>query len=233
MPASQTSGDLITGAMRLIGALATGETPTAPESNDGLNSLNDLLEQWSLENLTVWGTDNQTFSSVANQSLYTIGPGGNFATTRPIRINGGFSTYNGVDFTMQLIGEDEYNRISLKTQGQTYPEKLCFINSNPLGIIKLWPVPASALPIVLNIDLELTQVPNLVTVIGFPPGYYIAMKHALAILIAADYGIVPAATITQVAQGTKANLKRANKKKREMTFDPAFTSGPVRIWQTG
>ena len=37
--------------MRLAGVLASGETPTADEAADGLKSLNDILENWSLEPL--------------------------------------------------------------------------------------------------------------------------------------------------------------------------------------
>ena len=233
MPASQSAYDLIEGSMRLLGAIATGETMTADEANDGLNSLNDVLETWSLENLTVWGVDNQTFPSVAGQSLYTIGPTGDFVTTRPVRISRMFCTLNGVDFPVELIGEDEYDAISLKTQGQDYPEKAVYINSSPLGILKVWPVFTQSLPVTLAIDQVLTQIPTLSTAIGFPPGYYIALKHALAIMLSPDYGITPSSVIVQVEQMAKANIKRANKKKREAGFDLAYTSGPVRIWQTG
>ena len=233
MPASQSAYDLIEGSMRLLGAIATGETMTADEANDGLNSLNDVLETWSLENLTVWGVDNQTFVSVAGQSLYTIGPTGDFVTTRPVRISRMFCTLNGVDFPVEFIGEDEYDAISLKTQGQDYPEKAVYINSSPLGILKVWPVFTQSLPVTLAIDQVLTQIPTLSTVIGFPPGYYIALKHALAIMLSPDYGITPSSVIVQVEQMAKANIKRANKKKREAGFDLAYTSGPIRIWQTG
>ena len=233
MPASQSAYDLIEGSMRLLGAIATGETMTADEANDGLNSLNDVLETWSLENLSVWGVDNQTFVSVAGQSLYTIGPTGDFVTTRPVRISRMFCTLNGVDFPVELIGEDEYDAISLKTQGQDYPEKAVYINWSPLGILKVWPVFTQSLPVTLAIDQVLTQIPTLSTVIGFPPGYYIALKHALAIMLSPDYGITPSSVIVQVEQMAKANIKRANKKKREAGFDLAYTSGPVRIWQTG
>ena len=233
MPASQSAYDLIEGSMRLLGAIATGETMTADEANDGLNSLNDVLETWSLENLTVWGVDNQTFVSVAGQSLYTIGPTGDFVTTRPVRISRMFCTLNGVDFPVELIGEDEYDAISLKTQGQDYPEKAVYINSSPLGILKVWPVFTQSLPVTLAIDQVLTQIPTLSTAIGFPPGYYIALKHALAIMLSPDYGITPSSVIVQVEQMAKANIKRANKKKREAGFDLAYTSGPIRIWQTG
>jgi len=233
MPASQSAYDLIEGSMRLLGAIATGETMTSDEANDGLNTLNDLLEISSLENLTVWGIDTEIFSSVANQGVYTIGPTGNFACTRPVRISDAFCTFNGVDFPIELIGEDEYNSISLKTQGQDFPQKAVYINSSPLGILKFWPVFSQVLPVNLAIDQVLTQVPNLQQAIGFPPGYFIWMKHTLAIMLAPDYGITPSSVIVQIASSTKANLKRANKKKRHATFDPALTQGPIRIWQTG
>ena len=50
--------------MRLIGTIATGETPTADETADGLLVLNDMLENWSTETLSVWGSSNQTFNTV-------------------------------------------------------------------------------------------------------------------------------------------------------------------------
>jgi hypothetical protein len=233
MPSSQSAYDLIKGSMRLIGAIATGETPSADEANDGLNTLNDLLETWSTENLIVWGSDNETFATVAGQALYTIGPAGNFNTVRPIRVTGAYCTFGGVDFPIQLIGPDEYNGIALKTQQQPIVEQLLYINDNPLGLIKLWPVPSQVIPIVLNNDRVLTQVASLATVMTFPPGHLIAMKHALAILLAPDYGVEPSSAVVAVATSTKANIKRANKIKRQATFDPALSSDEPAIWQRG
>lgn len=39
--------------MRLATVLASGETATADEANDGLKTLNDLLENWSLDRKSV------------------------------------------------------------------------------------------------------------------------------------------------------------------------------------
>ena len=43
--------DIITRAMKDIGALAAGENPTADEAQDGLDMLNDMIAQWSNENM--------------------------------------------------------------------------------------------------------------------------------------------------------------------------------------
>jgi hypothetical protein len=233
MPSSQTAGDLVKGSMRLIGAIATGETPSSDEANDGLNTLNDLLETWSLENLTVWGNDDQTFAFTAGQGIYTIGPAGNFATSRPVRVPGMYCTFNGVDFAIDPIGDAEYDAIGLKNQPDAFPRRFLYLNANPLGILKFWPVPTSALAVTINADQVLTQVANLATVMVFPPGYLLAMKHALAILLAPDYGIEPSPTIQRVALVSKANLKRANKLKRIARFDAALSEGPPVTWQSG
>lgn len=237
MASGQTALDLIKGAMRLVGVIATGETPSPDEANDGLNTLNDLLETWTTENLSVYGELNESFNTVGGQgspaSPYTIGPSGNFNTVRPVRIAGAYCTFNGVDFPIDLIGQDEYNLISLKTMQQPIVQKMLYVPENPLGKILLWPVPSGVIPLVMSTDRILTSVATLSTVIIYPPGYYIAMKHALAIMLAPDYGATPSVEVTTIATVTKANIKRANKQKRVARFDEALTSGDPVIWQTG
>jgi len=81
-----TAIELIESSLRLATVLASGETASADEATDGLKSLNDILENWSLENLTVWQGDNEQYALTPGTGSYTIGPGGAFAATRPIRI---------------------------------------------------------------------------------------------------------------------------------------------------
>jgi len=68
--------DLITRAMKDIGALAAGELPTADEAQDGFDMMNDMLDQWSNENMMVFYKTEIIFPVVQNQIQYTIGPGG-------------------------------------------------------------------------------------------------------------------------------------------------------------
>jgi len=69
--------DIITRAMKDIGALAAGENPTADEAQDGLDMLNDMIAQWSNENMMVFYRTEIVFPCVQNQTQYTIGPSGN------------------------------------------------------------------------------------------------------------------------------------------------------------
>ena len=59
---STTAGDQINAALRLIGSLAEGETPSAATSQDALVALNQMLDSWSTERLAVYATQDQVFT---------------------------------------------------------------------------------------------------------------------------------------------------------------------------
>lgn len=234
MPSPTTAFALIESAMRVVGIISSGagETPTADEANDALDSLNDLLESMSLENLFVWGTVDQTFTTVIGQASRTIGPTGQFvATARPIRISGAYCTVQGVDFPIDIIGMAQYNDTCLKSQPGQIIEQLLYVNDFPNGIVTLWPTPSAAIPLVLSIDRVMTSVPTLATALTYPPGYLNFMKHALGMMLAPDYGVTPSQTVADIARGTRAALKRANKEKVIARFDASLTDGPVTSWQ--
>jgi len=69
--------DIISRSLKDIGALAAGETPTAAEAQDALDMLNDMIDQWSNENMIVFNTTEIIFNVVPGQVQYTIGPNHN------------------------------------------------------------------------------------------------------------------------------------------------------------
>jgi len=73
--------DIITRAMKDIGAVAAGEVPTADEAQDGLDMLNDMIAQWSNENMMVFYRSEIIFQTTQNQVQYTIGPSGQMGAT--------------------------------------------------------------------------------------------------------------------------------------------------------
>ena len=66
--------DIITRALKDIGALEAGEVPTPDAAQDGLEMLNDLIEQWSNENMMVYNVTEIVFPVISGQTQYTIGP---------------------------------------------------------------------------------------------------------------------------------------------------------------
>jgi len=66
--------EIISAALKDIGALAAGETPTPDEANDALYMLNSLIDQWSNEDMMVYNTTEIIFPLISGQVQYTIGP---------------------------------------------------------------------------------------------------------------------------------------------------------------
>lgn len=83
-----TASTLIIEAYELIGVVQPGETPDAILMQRGLSRLNRMLGQWSIQSLTMPVIARELFGLTANVGTYSIGPGGNFDTTRPPWLTG-------------------------------------------------------------------------------------------------------------------------------------------------
>src|SRR5688572_5418628 len=132
MPSPIAAIDLIQSAARLAGILESGETMTADEANDGLSTLNDVIENWATGTLSVWQSANQAFTLVPGQSTYTIGAGADFVTTRPVRIDRCYVTLQGVDFPVEIVDTLKYDLVSLKTMQDQLPLLMVYQNDMPL-----------------------------------------------------------------------------------------------------
>lgn len=66
--------DIISGALKDIGALEAGETPSADAAQDALVMMNYLIDQWSNEDMMIFNITEIIFPVIAGQVQYTIGP---------------------------------------------------------------------------------------------------------------------------------------------------------------
>lgn len=66
--------DLISRALKDIGALEAGETPTPDAAQDAFDLLNDLVDQWSNESFMVFNVTEIIFPVLSGETQYTIGP---------------------------------------------------------------------------------------------------------------------------------------------------------------
>lgn len=234
MPSGIAATALITSSLRTINAIASGETPTPEELTDALSQLNDLLENWSTQSLAVYMSQMETFATVAGTAAYTIGPTGTWVTTRPVFIDGdGICTFQGVDFPVEKIGQEQYNSIGLKTIQQPIVESYLYQNDFPNGRVFLYPTPSQIVSIGLNTQRVLSSVPTIATVLSLPPGYLLAIRYNLAVLLAPDYRKAVTPTVQSIATSSFAAIKRANKQKRVARFDAALQPGDPVTWQTG
>ena len=208
-----TANDQINAALRLIGVLAEGESPSSETSNDALAALNQMIDSWSTERLSIFSTQDQVFTWPASTASRTLGPTGNFVGNRPIELDD--STYfidptNGVSYGIKIINQQQYDGIAVKTVTSTYPQTIWLNMDFPNINMFVYPVPTRALSWHFISVTELTQPAALVTAFTFPPGYLRAFKYNLACEIAAEFGVEPSQTVQRIAMTSKRNLKRIN-----------------------
>ena len=207
-----TAGDIIYGALRLIGQLAEGEVPSADTARDALAAMNMMVDSWSTERLAVYATQEQIFTWPAGQSTRTLGPTGDFVGLRPVLLDD--ATYyvdpQGLAFTPMMINEGEYNAIVLKAITSTYPQVIYAEASNPNATYKIYPVPTQPLVWHFISVLELAQPASLGTQLIFPPGYLRAFRYNLACELAPEFGVEPSPDVKRIAMTSKRNIKRIN-----------------------
>lgn len=78
--------DLVTSALKTIGVISTGETPSSSEAEDGLSVLNMMIESWSNDNLALFNLKREVFELLPGKGDYTIGIGAEFNTSRPMEV---------------------------------------------------------------------------------------------------------------------------------------------------
>jgi hypothetical protein len=208
-----TAGDIINGSLRLLGILAEGETPSAETSQDALNAMNQMIDSWNTERLSVFSTQDQVETWPPSTRSRTFGPTGDIVGNRPILIDD--STYfkdpaTGISYGLKLINQQQYNGIAVKTVTSTYPQVMWVNMTYPNIEMYVYPVPTKVLEFHIVSVEELTQPANLSTVLSFPPGYLRAFRYNLACEMAPEFGVEPPPTVGRIAMTSKRNLKRIN-----------------------
>ena len=226
-----TVGDQINGALRLIGQLAEGETPSSEMSADALTAFNQMVDSWSIDRLAVYSTQDQTFTWPANDAIVTFGPtGADFTGTRPVKVDE--STYfkvNNLSYGLAIINQDQYNAIALKSSTSTWPQLLWINMTMPNIELTVWPVPTGTLEFHLVSVDELTQAATLATTLTIPPGYLRAFKYNLACEIANEFGVEPPPRVSKIAALSLRSVKRINNPSDLMSMPSAIVRTSPRF----
>ena len=201
-----TAGELINGALRLIGMLAEGESPSPETSQDALTAFNEMVESWNTERLAVFSTQDQVFTWPSSTQSRTLGPTGDFVGQRPIELDD--STYfrdplTNVSYGIKFVNQQQYNGIAVKTVTSTYPQAMWFNMTYPDIEMYVYPVPLRDLEFHFVSVEPLTQPASLTTDMLFPPGYKRCFRFNLACEIAAEAGVEPPPTVQRIAMASK------------------------------
>lgn len=222
-----TAIDIIKRSLQSINVLGTGEAPSADMAADGLNSLNDMLSSWSTQKLMVYELTLEGFSLVPGQAAYTIGPSGQFNTTRPTAIQNAYINWQGLDYPMGITTTQQYDDIPLKTLETQMPCVLLVDAGWPLTTLKLWPTPSdSTARLFIESRKPFTAFASLPTQVNLPEGYARALRYNLALELCPEYGKEPSPSLMRLAIESKKWIKRIN-------FEPLILEIDEAIPQAG
>jgi hypothetical protein len=190
-----TSRDsLIYGALRIVGGLAQGETPSATQISEAAEALNMLVKGLQAEGMPLWAIKEYTLTLLTATQTYRIGVGQTVNTPKPLKIIQAYlhdSTTN-LDVPMRIITRDEYNRLGNKqTTGQ--PIQCYYDPQNSYGDLKLFPI-ADATSVTNKTITLVYQRPfedfdAAADEPDFPQEWFDAVKHLLADRLAPEYGL--------------------------------------------
>lgn len=222
--AVDTALDLIKYGLKKRKVLGVGDTLTDDEAQDCLDTLNLMLESWSIERLMVYNEAQQSFVSTGLVS-YTIGPGGDIdVSERPTRLTSAYTRDGaGIDHPMMvLLNPQDYDRISLKSIAVPWPAAVWYEPTNPLGTLHFWPV-SSGYTIYLRFWQQLQQFETLTEPIVLPPGY----KEAIGLNFAVrceDFGGTVTDALAGMARASLGRLKAFNAKTPTSRIEASYVA---------
>ena len=183
---SVATSAIITASLKELNAIQAGAPVPGQQMVDGLELLNNILDDWNAQREKVYADAFLPFVITPNLQPHTIGPAGStwVTTQRPVSIEGIQVILTGGTPPYVYVRKRDaawWQRQPAPTVTAKYPTDFFF---NPTwsagqGAIYFWPVPTVAYSVKLWCRIVLAQL-LVGTVISLPPGYNYALRMMLA-----------------------------------------------------
>jgi hypothetical protein len=213
-PLPTTPRDIINLSLKTANVLGVGQTASPEDVNDAFNLLNMMMAQLQRRRYFIYQL--VTVGAQGTGALsYTVGPGANFDTPRPAKIESAFFRQNQntplpVDYPLEILrAREDYNRISIKNLN-SFPRYCFYDAAYPVGNVFIWPLPSNQYEIFLTVMLQLQQFQNLSDVISLPPEYSAALMWNLTLELYPFYGLPVNQVTEKKAEASLRIIEEAN-----------------------
>jgi len=217
--------ELISGALRICGAIAQGETPTATQITEAAEALNMLVKAMEADGMPLWAMKEYNVPLTASTTSYRIGLSQTINTPKPLKIIQAMlrNTVTNIDIPMLGLTRTDYNILGNKTT-EGLPIQWYYDVQNTYGDLKLFPTPDATaqasyvVRIVYQRPFEdfdaASDEPD------FPQEWFDALKFGLADRLAPEYGL---------AIQERADLNKRAKELRMEALSFGTETGSIRF----
>lgn len=208
-----TGTTLLERALRMLGVIGQGGASTTAQKAGGLEAINGLLDTLQLDRTMVYQIVAESFTWPAATASRTIGSGGNFSTSWPIRLETAFvRDSNSVDYPLAITYDRRiWDHETVKTTQTEIPELLFLDRAYPLASIYLRCIPTAEMTLHIASWKRLQVFAAIGDTVALPPGHEDMLAFNLAERLWAEYPNPDVlAYITKMAMSTRAAVKKSN-----------------------
>jgi len=206
-----TVADLIKAALKRINVIQSNESPSAEDQSDAFLRLNDLVDAWQTERLTIFTVTRTTWTIVSGTRDYAIGGARPTFVDRVTYLDTTATVPN--ETPLSLLTDEQWAVWPQKTLTSSTPYVAYYNPTFPTGTLSLLPTPTSAtLQGVLYAPNPVQQFATTADVISMPPGYQRALRDNLAVELWPEFreNVPIDPMLVQSARESKAEMKRLN-----------------------
>lgn len=191
---SVSRDDLIKGALRKIGVVPQGESPTADQITEGAFALNLLVKAWQADGMPLWAIRTTAIPLTLNVNTYAIGTGLTINVDKPLKVIRAWNrdSASNVDIPVRVITHQEYDILGNKTSSGN-PIQIYYEPQRDSGMLYMFPTP-DAVSVAKNQIYITYQRPfedfdASTDTPDFPQEWYDAVLYGLAVRLAPEYGV--------------------------------------------
>lgn len=223
-----TAGSIIADAMYEIGAYAPGDTISSVHQQLGLLRFQNQLNAWQADFLTLNLQTPKTYTLVAADNEFTVGPTSVDVTTtqRPVFIEGinylNPGSSPATEVPMGEMDDDTYRALSQKTLTSSLPQQYHVNATMPNVTVFVWPTVTQNVGLVLYLKQGITEPTLLTTSVTGPQGYQEAFMYQLALRLCGPMSRPVTEHISSMAAASYARMKRPNEQPAILGVDAAL-----------
>ncbi len=182
-----TRNQIIESALRKLGVLAEGQTPSTQNYTDGSMALNTVVSQLRAVGMPLWARSEYTFTPTTG--TYNIGIGQTLNTPFPVKMLQAFRSETNAKIPLEIVAREDFNILPTTSTGS--PIKINYQPYINYGTISFWPTPTATNtnPITLVYQRPYQYFTASGETMDFPEEWYNSIIYNLAVRLAPEWGV--------------------------------------------